>query len=278
MVIKKPVYVLGHSDRELERLSAQARLVGPVTRQFFRDAGIGAGMRVLDVGSGAGDCAFLAGDLVGETGEVIGTDWASSAVDAATERANAKGLRNVSFRKGDPTETIFDRPFDAVVGRYVLLFQADPATMVRKLAGLLRPRGVVVFHEPTWDNVRSHPQAPTYDRCCRWIDETFRLAGSGTLHMASKLHTAFVGAGLPAPSMRMQTFISGPAGSMDFLQAMADLIASLLPTMEQQGVATAAEVQVATLSERLLQEVTSIGSVIIGRSEIGAWSCVEPKR
>ena len=34
-------YVLGHSDRELQRLSTQAGLIAPITRQFFIDAGIG---------------------------------------------------------------------------------------------------------------------------------------------------------------------------------------------------------------------------------------------
>ena len=52
-------YVLGHSAREIDRLTAQARLIDPITRGFFRDAGIAAGMRVLDVGCGAGDVAFL---------------------------------------------------------------------------------------------------------------------------------------------------------------------------------------------------------------------------
>jgi tRNA A58 N-methylase Trm61 len=50
-------YVLGHSDRELERLSTQARIIDPITRTIFRDAGIVPGMRVLDVGSGGGAVA-----------------------------------------------------------------------------------------------------------------------------------------------------------------------------------------------------------------------------
>jgi ubiquinone/menaquinone biosynthesis C-methylase UbiE len=63
-------YVLGHSDWELDRLRVQARLIDPITRRFFLDAGIVPGMRVLDVGSGAGDTAFLAAELVGARGEV----------------------------------------------------------------------------------------------------------------------------------------------------------------------------------------------------------------
>jgi hypothetical protein len=45
-------YELGHTDSELRRLNTQAQLVDPMTRQFFTSAGIVAGMRVLDIGSG----------------------------------------------------------------------------------------------------------------------------------------------------------------------------------------------------------------------------------
>src|SRR5437899_2256732 len=141
-------YVLGHSDREIERLRVQALLVDPITRRFMREGGVGPGMRVLDVGSGAGDVAFLAAELVGDAGEVIGVDRAPTALAVARERAPGKSLRNVSFVEGDPANMTFDRPFDAVVGRYVLLFQQDPGTMLRKVAAHLRPGGVVVFHEP----------------------------------------------------------------------------------------------------------------------------------
>ena len=41
-------YELGHTEKELKRLATQARLIDPITRRFFQDAGIVAGMRVLD--------------------------------------------------------------------------------------------------------------------------------------------------------------------------------------------------------------------------------------
>lgn len=65
-----PQYVLGHSDREIERLKTQALLIDPITQRFFQQAGIIPGMRVLDVGTGAGDVAFLAAALVGDKGEL----------------------------------------------------------------------------------------------------------------------------------------------------------------------------------------------------------------
>jgi hypothetical protein len=70
----------------------------------------------------------------------------------------------------------------------------------------------------------------------------------------------------------MQTFIGGGAASADFLQALADLIETLIPSMERLGVATPSDVDMETLLERLMHEATENGSVIIGRAEIGAWA------
>ena len=183
-------------------------------------------MRVLDVGSGAGDVAFLAAELVGEMGEVVGVDRATKALAVARERADALSLRNVSFREGDPGNMTFEKPFDAVIGRYVLMFQRDPATMLRKVAAHASPGGVVVFHEPDWDGVRSFP--PVYDRCCRWIVETLRLSGANP-RMGIKLHEAFVEAGLAAPSMRLECVIGGGANSSDQVHFKTDLLALSFP-------------------------------------------------
>jgi SAM-dependent methyltransferase len=267
------VYALGHSTRELERLHAQARLVEPITREFFCEAGIVPGMRVLDVGSGAGDVAFLAASLVGDAGQVVGVDRAPAALAAARARAEALALRNLSFLEGDPTELAFEHPFDAVVGRLVLMYYADPAAALRKLARRLRPGGVLVFHETDWGGVRSFPPAPTYDRCVQWFVETFRLLGTET-RMGIKLHSAFVAAGLPAPTVRMQAIIGGGARARDWLQIVAKIVGVLLPEMERLGVATAAEIGIDTLADRLCREVEVGGGVVVGRSEIGAWSQV----
>jgi ubiquinone/menaquinone biosynthesis C-methylase UbiE len=161
-----PDYVLGHAEREVERLKAQSLLISPFTRRLFQFAGFGPGVHVLDVGSGAGDVSILAADLVGPAGSVTGVDIAADAVALAQARTAALGLAHVSFRHGDPAEMTFDRPFDAVVGRYVLLFQADAGTMLRKLARHLRPGGVIAFHEPDWSFIRSTPAAPSAISCC----------------------------------------------------------------------------------------------------------------
>jgi ubiquinone/menaquinone biosynthesis C-methylase UbiE len=154
-------YALGHSEQELERLSRQAQVFEPFTRQLLQQAGINAGMRILDVGCGSGDVAFLAADLVGATGEVVGTDRAAAAVQRATARAQARDLRNVSFLEVDPAEMQFDRPLDAVIGRLVLMYYPDPVGTVRRLAGHVREGGLIIFQEFDIANCRSLPLAPT---------------------------------------------------------------------------------------------------------------------
>jgi len=169
-------YELGHGSRELERLDEQAQIVAPITLRLFHEASIVQGMRVLDVGSGAGHVAHLAAELVGPTGEVIGIDRAATAVAAAQALVRARTLHQVSFREGDPTEITFERPFDAVVGRYVLMFQPDPAAMLRKIRRHLRPGGgVIAFHEShltsahrSTDRGRPPRRSPWRNReCCQ---------------------------------------------------------------------------------------------------------------
>jgi hypothetical protein len=167
----------------------------------------------------------------------------------------------------------YERPFDAVVGRYVLMFQADASAMLRGLARHLRPGGVIVFHEPDWSVVHSDPIAPTYDRCCRWIVDTFERAGTGT-NMRSRLHRALLDARLPPPAMRMQTMIGDASSAAEWLRAVADLAIALIPAMEQHHVATSVDIDGDSLADRLIREVAAGGGIVVGRSEIGAWSRV----
>jgi 2-polyprenyl-3-methyl-5-hydroxy-6-metoxy-1,4-benzoquinol methylase len=57
-VTNKINYVLGHSEREIRRLQNQANILRPITKRLLRNSGICEGMRVLDVGCGAGDVSL----------------------------------------------------------------------------------------------------------------------------------------------------------------------------------------------------------------------------
>ena len=94
---RQPRYILGHDRDELDRLIDQARFFGDLTDEVLRRAGVGPGMRVLDLGCGTGDVLFLATRLVGPTGAVLGVDRSAAAVAVAERRARDAGLGNVSF-------------------------------------------------------------------------------------------------------------------------------------------------------------------------------------
>ena len=228
-------------------------------------------MHVLDIGSGAGDVAFLAAELVGPSGGVIGVDMAPAAIAVARSRASASTLKNVTFLEGNPAEVRFDRQFDAVIGRYVLQFQKDPVAMLRDLAARVRPGGLMVFHEIDWGGLASSPPVPTFDQVCRWGTDTMRRHGTET-HMGTKLHATFVGAGLEPPTMRLEALVSGMPTGLVWLERFRELIATLLPEMERLDVATAAQVEIETLVERIGAEAARTNSVIISHFQVGAWA------
>jgi SAM-dependent methyltransferase len=229
-------------------------------------------MRVLDIGSGAGDVAFLAADIVGPTGTVVGSDRSSTAIEAARTRAKERELDNVTFRECDPATAVFDGPFDAIVGRYVLMFSPDPVAMLRGIAKHLRPRGIIVFHEVDWLGAKSVPPAPIYDNCMRYIVETFHKVGTNP-NMGLKLHSAFVKAGLPAPVMALSA-LAGGSDILSGIDLVAHLAATMAPVMEQMGVISVSELDPDSLEERIRAEVIDNQSVVVGRYEVGAWARV----
>jgi SAM-dependent methyltransferase len=268
--IRQPGYALGHSEQELERLSRQGQAFGPFTFQLFEQAGISPGMRVLDVGCGGGDVAWLAADLVGPTGEVVGVDLVSAAVEWARARAQSRATRNVKFLVGDPALMEFDRQFDAVVGRLVLMYYPDPVEAVRKLARHVRPGGLIVFQEFDTSNCRSLPNAPIFERAVGWIKQTLRSTGA-RVQLGLELYPVFLAARLPGPSMRMDALVGGGPESPAY-DLVTEVIQSLLPVMEKLKIATAAEVGLATLAQRMRDEVVALQGVVLSPALIGAWS------
>ena len=117
-------YILGHSEREIRRLIHQAAILRPITERLMRGAGIRPGMRVLDLGCGAGDVSFLAAELVGASGSVVGIDRSPEAIAVARTRALAAGLRNVRFEEAAVGTFSAIEPFDMVVEFERRLYEA----------------------------------------------------------------------------------------------------------------------------------------------------------
>ena len=144
---------------------------------------------------------------------------------------------------------------------------------MRDLARHLVEGGLLVFHEPDFGGVRSLPPVPLYDRACRWIVDTSSASGQSWSFL-DKIGSAFSRAQLPAPTLRMQTFVARAPHAREWLLAVGHMVESLLPAMERLGIATAEEVDLPTLRDRLWEEVSTADGLVVGRSELGIWTRV----
>ena len=257
-----PDYLFGRSAEETERIRLQAKMFAPDTARFLEDAGILRGMKVLDVGTGAGDVALLVADLVGEHGTVIGVDFNPELIETARARVAAAGLENVSFIVGDAASVELDRNLDAVVGRCVLFFAPEPAALVRRLTGHVRDGGIVAFQEPANATLApmSLPHSQLLEQLWAWILETYRRAGMD-LYMGLRLRSVFAEAGLPAPAMHLDAAAGGGPDWPGY-EYMAWLIRTILPLITQLGVATEEDVEIDTLSDRLHAEIGDHGAAV----------------
>ena len=263
-------YLLRNDPHELRRLERQGALLREPSGLILRQAGIGPGMRVLDLGTGIGELAFLAAELVGPEGEVVGVDQSAGAVQVAEERAAARGLRNVSFEQGDVASWEPPCEFDAVIGRLLLIYVAEPSEIVRRHALALRPGGIYVAMEYEMQVTRTVPPTPLAMKAVAWMLKAFE-AGRVDAALGAKLGAVLSEAGLSSPTvMGIQAFLapSSPLGSGN----LAAIVQSLLPVMERAGIATREEVDVETLERRLAAELFEHGAVVVPPTLVGAWA------
>ena len=130
-----------------------------------------------------GDVSLLAASLVGPQGSVVGVDKDPQALEVARARAAAAGVHHLDFVESDVRAIASDDPFDAVVGRFVLMYVADPTEALRGLSHHLRPGGVVALQEFQFEALMHRwptESRSLYERTVGWVLETFRRAGVET--------------------------------------------------------------------------------------------------
>jgi ubiquinone/menaquinone biosynthesis C-methylase UbiE len=125
-------------------------------RESYDLLGAAPGRRILDVGCGLGDDAAAMARLVAPGGAVVGIDGSRSMIDAARGRHGA--VEGLSFEIADAAHLPFDdASFDACRIDRVLQHVADPTPVVREMARVLRPGGVLVAYDNDWETLTVAP-------------------------------------------------------------------------------------------------------------------------
>jgi SAM-dependent methyltransferase len=239
------------------------------TRRLLADAGISAGMRVLDVGCGSGDVALMAAALVWPGGSVVGIDFDAGPLGLARDRALERKLANVTFAQGNITGLSPELGlFDAVVGRRVLMYQPDRVEAVRALAQLLRPGGLMAFQEHDTTMVpASLTRIPLHSQVQGWLRQTLEREGAD-LHMGFNLHGVLTEAGLVVEEVRAEAIVQTPTAPYP----VGAIVRAILPRIVKCGVATEAEIDIESLDRRLNEERSRSGATYIGDMMFGAWA------
>jgi SAM-dependent methyltransferase len=269
MSATQPSYLLGSSPAEVQRLERQSERLAEPTRLLLQRAGLRPGMRVLDLGTGIGDVALLAAELVGPRGSVLGVDRSPEVLAVAEYRRARRGLAQVHFQEGDVTTFRAEGPFDAVVGRLILLHLADPLAAVRHHAAALAPGGRWVALDYDCEAMRAEPPTPLVTRAVGWILGGFRF-GRADPAIGARLGSLLTAGGLAGvQTLGLQEYLApgdpyGPA-------ALTAVVRALLPAIAGAGLATAREVAVDSLAERVAAELRKAGATLVPPTLACAW-------
>jgi len=259
------------SEAELERLQLQARCLEGLTRRLIREAGVGPGMRVLDLGCGPGDVAFLVAEAVGPAGSVLGVDREERSVLTAKRRAAEAGFDNVAFAVAADDALPADPPFDAAIGRFVLIHQADPAAMIRRAAAVVRPGGIVAFLEPALHlDSYSLPELELTSAAAASL-KRFMLAALPSPDVAGRMLACFLDAGLPEPKILWESVVMGSKDDV-WLRLFVMSYQTFLPLMERHGTVDPRVGDPDTLADRIRAEAYARRAQSVTGPFASAWA------
>ncbi len=133
------VFSEDYSDKEGYVQEADLQLGCGLPTEF---AGIRPGDTVVDLGSGAGNDAFIARAEAGEIGQIIGIDMTEAMIEQAQKNVTKLGYQNVSFLLGDIEQIpLEDHVADVVVSNCVFNLVPDKEKAFQETLRILKPGG-----------------------------------------------------------------------------------------------------------------------------------------
>lgn len=243
--------------------------VDDMTSRWLSEAGIGAGMRVVDIGCGPGAVSFELARRVGPEGHVYAVDQNPQMLALARARNEELGCTNLTFIEGGFELAAPDGvPVDAAVGRRVLMYQPDPVAAIAALARVVRPGGLVFFHEhDTLPVVDPDIELPLHDQVRGWLRAMLEGEGA-SLRMGLDLHRVLDAAGLEVERVRAEANVLTPTSSYP----IGFIVRMIMPRLVAQGIVSPEQADPDTLDERLRQERRRADAICVWELVFGAWA------
>jgi SAM-dependent methyltransferase len=263
-------YSLGSSQREHERLRAQARMWETAAQRVLDQAGLSPGLRCLDAGCGPGETMRQLAQRVGPEGRVVGIDIDAALGELTVEYLHAIGHRQCEFHAFDVTDDapIPGAPYDLVFARLLLFHLPDRVAVLRRLWDAVAPGGHLVIQEYDLDGVGAVPSLDSVDTVGRYIIDTFTTVGC-EVRAGSVLPALFDEAGIGAPDG------TDVAGLLDTLgggggMLLEQTFRSLRPAALRHDILTdpAADAALEALRDDI---VANPGRTVLMPLLIGAW-------
>jgi ubiquinone/menaquinone biosynthesis C-methylase UbiE len=263
-------YLIQGGQKGYDRLLLLARERWPDTSALLTRAGVGPGMRCVDVGCGGGEVTLELARLVAPDGVAIGLDMDETKLGLAREEAERRGVSNVEFRTADANSWVEPGGYDAVFSRFLLHHLSRPADLLVRMWSAVRDGGVLVLEDADFDGWCCHPPNDGFDFFVRAYRETITRRG-GDHAGGRKLAAYFVAAGIPRPDVRVvqSAWLDGDTKALAWstLDATQDAILA-------EGVASKEEV--ASALEDLAQFTADSTTLISGPRIFQVWSARAP--
>jgi SAM-dependent methyltransferase len=204
-------YLLGDARRERARLRHQASIWDPTAMALFDRLNVRRGLRVLEIGPGAGSLHEELRRRVRGPVDVV-----------EPSEKFADGIGRLSRRDGYGKGRVWqchllDAPlprnhYDLIFARWVFLFLPNPAAHVRKLVAALKPGGLLAIEDYSRWTFRMVPEPAEWDNFLK-ADAAFFASQGGDVNIGAHLPSLYKRAGLDVTDITPTTKYGRPGNA-----------------------------------------------------------------
>jgi SAM-dependent methyltransferase len=262
-------YLLGYRDAEQLRLQRQAEQLSGEAAWLFDRLGPLEGSKVVELGCGPRGYLDALSERVGPGGTVVGVERNAEAVRLARQLVAERGLDNVQLVHGDARTTgLPGARFDLAAARLVLINVPRPEQVIAEAVRLVRPGGMVAFHE---GDALSHVCDPPLEAWTRIRGLLRRYAEINgiDLFLGRRLPRMLREAGLVDIRARPIVYVDDESGEPR-RSILLDFVDNLRDRLVAQELISRAELD--RMQDELRRHLEDPGTVVVSHLFIQAWA------